>query len=175
VAEFATLAEVKAHANIPGSANDDELVTMLDAAEDVVRSLVGSFAAVTVTERVVVTAGTVILSRAPSGAVTLTDRSGGSVTGFTVSAAAGLLYDVPVAGGTALTASYPAGGGVVPASVSLATAIIAAHLWETQRGTAPSPLALQGDDAGPTFGAGFALPNRARELLAPYTRSAQVA
>jgi hypothetical protein len=174
VAEFATLAEVKAHANIPGSANDDELVTMLDAAEDIVRSLVGSFAAGTVTERVTVSAGTVILSRSPSGRVTLTDGAGNVVTGFTVSTAAGLLYDVPAHNGAVLTASYPVGGGVVPAAVALATAIIAAHLWETQRGPAPAG-PLSDPDVGPSFGAGFALPNRARELLAPYTRSAQVA
>ncbi len=174
MAEFVTLADVKRHTNITASANDDELVTMLDAAEDIVRSLVGSFAAATVTERVTAAAGTVILSRPPARAVTLTYRDGTAITGFTVSAAAGLLHDVPVLNGTVLTASYPVGSGVVPASVTLATAIITAHLWETQRGAAsPSPLAPDG--AGPGSGAGFALPNRARELLAPYIRSAQVA
>jgi hypothetical protein len=174
VAEFATLTDVKAHTNVSSSVNDDELVTMLDAAEDVVRSLVGSFAAATVTERVTVAAGTVILSRPPAGAVTLTYADGTAVAGFTVSTAAGLLYDVPAANGAVLTASYPVGGGVVPAAVELATVIITAHLWETQRGTA-SPSPLSPDDAGPSFGAGFALPNRARDLLAPYIRSAQVA
>jgi hypothetical protein len=40
-------------------------------------------------------------------------------------------------------------------------------LWDTQRGAAPvGPLAT--DDTFTTPGAGFAVPNRAVELLAPY-------
>jgi hypothetical protein len=167
VAEFATLPDVKAHTNKTTAVDDGELTLMLDAAEDVVRPLVGSFAPVTVTERVAVTGGTVLLSRVPTGAVTLTDADGTAVTGFVTSAEARVLYDVST-WRSHLTASYPAGPGTVPAAVTLATAIIAAHLWETQRGTSPSALALQQPDADPgavVVGAGHAIPDRAKELL----------
>jgi hypothetical protein len=172
VAEFATLADVKAHLNKTTTAADGELTLMLDAAEDVVRSLVGSFAPVTVTERVAVTGGTVLLSRVPTGAVTLTDADGTAVTGFVTSAEARVLYEVAT-WRSHLTASYPAGAGAVPPAVTLATVIIAAHLWETQRGTSPSALALQQPDADPgafVGSAGYAIPSRAKELLEPFVR-----
>lgn len=181
MAEFATLEDVKKHLNMTSTANDDELGLMLDAAEDVVRSLVGSFAAVEVTEPVAVHGGTAILSRRPVvGDVVLSDES---LTGFTVDREAGLLRNVGYTasvgwaywGTTQLTATYSTGGGVAPAAVELATLIIVGHLWETQRGTSPSALTLQGEDAGPTFGAGYAIPNRAKDLLAPYLRSGQIA
>jgi hypothetical protein len=169
VAEFADLTDLKAHLNMASTRDDGELLDMLDAADEVVRGLVGSFAASSVVERVAVFDGTALLSRKPSGAVDL-----GDVTGFTVNAAAGLLQEVPAPNGARLTATYGTGGEPVPAAVRLATVIIAAHLWETQRGTA-SPSPLSPDDVAPGFGAGFAIPNRAKELLAPYTRPVQVA
>jgi hypothetical protein len=70
--------------------------------------------------------------------------------------------------------TYTAGYDDLPADVSGAIVLIAAHLWETQRGSAPSALALQdpnGFDPS-TPGLGFAIPNRAKELLAAYIRPA---
>ena len=97
MAEFATLTDVKAHINKSSDVDDDELVTMLDAAEDIVRSLVGSFAPVAVTETVAATGSTVLLSRRPTGAVTVTDYFGKAVTGFNTNAPARLLKYVPAA------------------------------------------------------------------------------
>jgi hypothetical protein len=63
--------------------------------------------------------------------------------------------------------TYSVGRPTVPAAVRLAILVVASHLWETQRGAAPvGPLAT--DDTFATPGAGFAVPNRAVELLAPY-------
>jgi hypothetical protein len=63
--------------------------------------------------------------------------------------------------------TYSVGRPTVPAAVRLGILIVAGHLWETQRGAAPvGPLAT--DDTFATPGAGFAVPNRAVELLAPY-------
>ncbi len=174
MAVFATLGDLKTHLDVTSTANDGELSLMLDAAEDVVRSLIGQqFSGAQVTERVVSTGGTVILAGRHVDDVVL---NGGAVTGFTVNRAAGLLYDVPYTAGP-LTATYTSGGGGVPAAVTLATLIIAGHLWETQRGTSPSALSLQ--DPGADFGApavaGYAIPNRARDLLAPFVQSSQVA
>ena len=48
------------------------------------------------------------------------------------------------------------------ARAQLATRMLVAHLWETQRGPASSPL----DDDGTLIrGAGYAVPNRVKELL----------
>ncbi len=174
MAVFATLQDVKTHLDITSTANDGELTLMLEAAEDVVRSLIGAqFPGSTVSERVASVGGTVILSGRPVDDVQL---NGGAVSGFTVNRAAGLLYDVPHTAGP-MTATYTVGGGGVPAAVQLACLIVAGHLWETQRGTSPSALALQDPEAafGAPAVAGYAIPNRARDLLAPYVRSSQIA
>ena len=175
MAVFATLADVKLHLNKTSAVDDAELQGMLDAATELVESYVGTFTQESVSERVEVRGGTVLLGYRPVvGDVTLTDATGGVVTGYTVNHAAGVVYDVVAYG--PLIATYTAGDSVVPASVTLATAIITAHLWETQRGTAPTPLALQQDvDVPFPGGVGFAIPNRAKELLEPYIRRAQVA
>lgn len=175
MAVFATLADVKRHLGKTATVDDDELQDMLDAATERVQSLIGtSFDAVAVTERVAVHGGTVVLSRRPAaGSVTL---NGGGITGFTVNAAAGLLYDVYPGGAYPVTATYTAAASTVPASVQLATAIIAAHLWETQRGPAGpvgGPLQEPGSDQPFGNGAGFAIPNRAKELLDPFVREPQ--
>jgi len=175
--EFASLTDLKAHLNIGESSSVDEaeLDDILDAATELVQSMVGSFDVATVTETVAVYGGTVLLSQAPTGAVAVVDYYGNAVTGSTVNVTARLLY-VPAVYGP-VTVTYPAGTGFVPAGVRLATLIIAAHLWETQRGVSPSPLSLQGADVGEFSvpGLGFAIPNRARELLAPYVQSTQLA
>lgn len=56
-------------------------------------------------------------------------------------------------------------GTSAPSAVKLATLILVAHLWETQRGPASSPLA--GDDQIVVAGWGYAIPNRVKELIAP--------
>lgn len=170
--QFASLEDVKAHLNKVSSVDDGELTLMLDAAEEWVAERVPSFTSVAVTERVTATSGTVVLSRRPTGPVMLAGSSG-SVTGFRTSSSAGVLYDVPY-GYAPLTATYTAGDTAVPASVTLATAILAAHYWETQRGTSPSQLtALQNPDADPTFvGApSYGIPDRVKELLEPFLKN----
>jgi hypothetical protein len=169
VPQFASPDDVKAHLNITKAINDDELTLMLDSASENVVKLVGSFDAEAVTERVTANGGTVVLARRPASGVSLADSSGSAVVGFTVNSAAGLLYDVPPTC-SPLTATYTAGDGVVPASVTLATVIIAAHLWKTQRGPASSsgPLAATPDDDLSTVpGLGYAIPTLALELLRP--------
>jgi hypothetical protein len=118
VPQFASPDDVKAHLNITKAINDDELGMMLDAAGDVVVSLVGSFDAEAVTERVTANGGTVVLARRPASGV------------------------------------------------------------QTQRGPASSsgPLAATpADDLSAIPGLGYAIPNRARELLQPYLPSVQIA
>ena len=175
MAGFPSLDDLKKHLNITRSTDDDELLLMLDAANELVGSIVGPFDAATVTERVPVVGSAVLLSRVPAGSVVLTDPAGSEVTGGTVSAAARVVYDV-LTGYGSVTAEYDTGGTDVPAAVGLATLIIAGHLWETQRGAAPvGPLAAADDTSLLAPGVGYAIPNRAKELLEPFIGSAQIA
>lgn len=61
---------------------------------------------------------------------------------------------------------YRAGRLVVPANIRDAAKIILKHLWETQRGAAALPLQAA-DEMTLIPGFGFAVPNRALELLGP--------
>ena len=61
--------------------------------------------------------------------------------------------------------TYVAGWGVsVPPSMGMAARIILAHLWQTQRGAVSPPL-MGGEETVVLPGFGFAIPNRAAELL----------
>lgn len=65
-----------------------------------------------------------------------------------------------------LRASYVAGRVIMPANFSLAARIIVQHLWETTRGNARAGLWPGGqDDTTEIYGMGYAIPNRALELL----------
>lgn len=66
------------------------------------------------------------------------------------------------------TVVYVAGWGVpTPPAFNAAARIILAHLWETQHGPSTRPV-LGGEETAVDYGLGFAVPNRAAELLAPY-------
>jgi hypothetical protein len=58
---------------------------------------------------------------------------------------------------------YVAGHSVIPANRLLAGRIILKHLWQTNRGTKGAP--RSGDDTAMVPGIGYAIPNRALELL----------
>lgn len=67
-----------------------------------------------------------------------------------------------------VTVTYVAGWGVpTPPAFNRAAAIILDHLWQTQHGPSTRP-SMAGDETGTDYGLGFAIPNRAAELLAPY-------
>jgi hypothetical protein len=65
--------------------------------------------------------------------------------------------------------TYTAGlGTAVPAGITEAAAIILDHLWQTQRGQAAAGAPFGGQEVTTLPGFGFAIPNRAAELLSPY-------
>jgi hypothetical protein len=65
----------------------------------------------------------------------------------------------------AMTVTYVAGWGVqAPAAFNSAARIILKNLWDTQRGAAARPV-MGGDEMVTPPGFGFAIPNRAAELL----------
>lgn len=64
-----------------------------------------------------------------------------------------------------LAITYTAGYLSIPADFTLAARIIVQHLWQTQRGNTGWPKPGGMDDSLATAGLGFAIPNRALELL----------
>ena len=174
-----TVADLRPHINSTSTADDEELANHLDAAVEMVAGIVGPIdapAAVTETHRDV-SSDVLILRRMPVVSLTaVSSRVGATSTALTLAdyeldAASGLVRAVDGSRfyGT-FVVSYTSGREALPASIRLAILIIAAHLWETQRGSSPSPLSLQQQEFEQTapVGVGYAIPSRARELLAAY-------
>jgi hypothetical protein len=175
-----TLTDLRAQTNIASTADDGELQDTLDAAIDVVAGIVGPLdtPAVVTETHYNVSSDVLVLRRMPAGSLTAVSYRYGAVTtaltlsDYELDAETGL---VRLASGLRFygtyTVSYTAGRDDLPAAIRLACLIVAEHLWETQRGAAPvGPFAA--DDSFSTPGLGYAIPNRARELLAPYVRPA---
>src|SRR5690349_8317080 len=166
-----SLDEFKAFANITSSSNDAELALHLAAALDVAEGIVGPIRPGLVTETHYGVAGRqIVLRRAPVGAVGAISAPTWTplLADFVVDPDTGVLRRLDgryIHGDITVTYSV---GGFVPDAVTLAVYIIAGHLWETQRGNAPSALALQGADQPQPGWSGFAIPNRASDLLGPY-------
>jgi hypothetical protein len=161
--EWITVDEVKRHANITTSTSDDEVELMRDAAQDAVEGLIGPVLWRTVTQRISANDSTLVLNTTPVLSVTSLTLSGSPATYTVIDG--GMLADVTARGD--VVATYVAGRTVVPGAVRLAALIIAAHLWQTQLGSAPTQL-QDGFNNEPTVGLGYAIPNRAADLLAPY-------
>jgi hypothetical protein len=111
---------------------------------------------------------TVALNHTPAVSLTSVSRVNGSMTWDTTLLRLDPDGIVDVLFGPALvghlTITYVAGYSIVPAEVGLATRIILQHLWETQRGSRGGPRP-GGLDVTAVPGMGFAVPNRAVELL----------
>lgn len=182
-----TLADAKTHLNITSTTNDDELTRFIAAAQSVVENEIGSVDPVQYTEvhnggsPVIVTyhapvisvdslseyAGNTVyaLTNQPVGfstspwGYTLDDPLSGRITRRGAGS-----YPMPFLGGeNAVTITYTAGRTTVPASVQLATLIIIAQLWQTQRGTASLPTLGGGDMSGTPVST--LIPAMAAELL----------
>lgn len=168
-----TVADLKAHLQYP--ANDDgtddgELGYFLSAAVEVVEGIVGPLSPCSVTEtHYGVSSNLIVLDKAPVVSLTsVTTAVPRLLTDFTLDAETGVLRTIPgirIYGD--VTVTYVVGRSGVPFGVHLASVVIAAHLWQTQRGNGPSAGPLQ-PDLAPPVPMGFAIPSRATELLAPY-------
>lgn len=179
-----SLADLKSHLNITTTTHDEELRLYIDAATEAVERIVGPVARRTVVETVPSGAGAFYLSTVP--VISLTSLIG-AYGNTTETLATGSLYVDGNTGYVApgyttsisystLTATYIAGRAIVPASIRLATMLIAGHLWQTQRGPGGGPPSLQsgGEDLLPP-GYSFAIPRRAEELLSPYRLAPAIA
>lgn len=175
-----TLPDLKAHLNIDtdDTADDAEFTFMLDAAVNVVESIVGPMSQAPVTETHYHTSGPMLVTRrAPVSSLTDLsvrwypgmDWADQDVTAYeldpdtgAIRSASGWLFSGDV------RITYTVGYDAVPMAVFLATLIIAANLWETQRGAMPLPANATDDDMSANVHFAPAIPNRAKTLLEPY-------
>jgi hypothetical protein len=171
-----TLADAKAQLNITDTdaTRDTELQTYVDAATNIVEYHCGPVSATAVVEtHWTGDVTTVVLRRSPVTTVTsvvpamTTDTSTYNPSVFLLDSTGGLLRTTD---GTLwsypITVTYTAGRSSVPAAMNLAARIIVAHLWSTQYGASDYQTPI--DDTTTLPALGYAIPNRALELLAPY-------
>lgn len=176
-----TVGDLREHTNQTDTTHDRELTDMLDAAVEVVEGIIGPVASGTVTEtHYNVSSSVLVLRSMPVAALTAVSSRAGAVTtpltlaDYELDAGTGIVRRKD--GGAfygSYTVTYSTGRAAVPASIRLAILVVASHLWETQ--TMPGMDRMQpgfgGADGIPDAGSpgrGFAIPNRAQELLAPY-------
>lgn len=175
-----SLSDAKRHLNIPASstADDDELRGWIEATAQVVEFFVGPVMRRTVVEtHRVGSVRSLALRQTPAVAVTsmnavLTGGSVFTVADFDLDSETGIVQRLDGSTFTGpLRITYTAGRAVVPAAISHAARIILQHLWRTQRGSARGPALAGSDDYSVTEqvpGLGYAVPNRALQLLEPY-------
>lgn len=178
-----TVADLKKHINIPAdvTADDAELGEVLDAAVELVASMVGPLESGAVTEvHRGVDSRLLVLRQMPATSLTSVslryatgETSALTLSDFDLDTEAGIVR--LVSGGWlagTYVVVYDAGRATLPASVRLAVLIVAAHLWETQRVPGVNRF---GSPDEPSVSRGYAIPNRAAELLAPYRTSVGLA
>ncbi len=170
-----SLEDAKQHVNVPAATTtqDDEVAfwcAVVDAAIE--RHIGGPILTRAVTERVEPTGGgtTLLLRQLP--VVNVTSVGGTAVSGLDVDAESGIVHGS--FGSSAVSVVYAAGRGTaVPPAIAGAARIILGHLWQTQRGGVSRP-SVSGGETTVMPGLGYAVPNRALELLAPYAVEAWV-
>lgn len=173
-----SLADAKAHLNKTSTTDDDEIRAMVESVTSGIEYLAGVCVRRTVVEKHDVPAHgvhTLALRRTPVLSVTslVAVLSGGTTytvadldvdgpTGIVMRKDGGRLYGP-------LRATYVAGRTVVPANLTAAARIILQHLWRTQQGPGRPQLGVE-DYAvtEPVPGFGYAIPNRALQLLEPH-------
>ncbi|MET9517035.1 hypothetical protein [Streptomyces sp. NPDC002994] len=170
-----SLADAKKHLNKIGTTDDDEVRFWVEATTRAVEWFVGPVVVRTVTEmHDRPWARQIALLQAPVLAVTALNavRSGGTsytVDEFDVDNETGIVSRLD--GGRIhgpLRITYTAGRRIIPAHFSAAARIILQHLWRTQQG--PGRPQMGTDDYSvtePIPGLGYAIPNRALQLLDP--------
>lgn len=168
-----TLAEAKTALNITTTAHDAELPDYIGAAQECVDFLCGPSETVNVTETV---RGCVEipLGTTPVLAVTsVTGQAWGALlmSQLWVNKEAGVIR--------AKTLSFPiledyyevvytAGRASVPLAIKQGVRIILAHQWDTRRGVGSLRPGAGGDDSTMIPGLGYAIPNRALQILDRY-------
>ncbi|MGP4088549.1 hypothetical protein [Streptomyces sp. KR55] len=170
-----SLADARKHVNATVTTHDEELRGWVEAASRAVEFFVGPVARRTVTEThnrayarvlalrqtpaISLTTVAAVLTGGTSYAVADLDLDG--ETGIVQRKDGGVLYGP-------LRVTYVVGRTIIRANISHAARIILQHLWRTQGGGMGRPAPGGMDDYAvtePIPGLGFAVPNRALELL----------
>lgn len=177
------LEDFKAGLNIDATdhSQDDELTLFLAAAAERVEQEVGPIRETSFTERHHPRGGPIILRRLPVIAIDSLTVAGLAWAPelFDVDPETGIVYGVNGSRlnfyghqrrGEPVIVTYRAGRTIVPESILRALVIIGEHLWQTQRGWASNAPDVNGEFGSnqPAAPMGFALPNRAVQLLEPY-------
>lgn len=172
-----TLEEFRAHLQLePGEEPEDdgERWGKVLAATGLIEGKVGAIRPRSVTERCRESGGGIELGNGPVLSVASVVSVGGStsyaVDDLDLDLDAGLIFR---AGGYGLpcgdyTVTYTIGRNPIPPELMEAVLVVAAQLWESQRGPgATNRFTGMGGDEQPIY-RGFAWPNRAKQLIGPY-------
>lgn len=167
-----TVAEVQEH--LEDEADPDLLDRLLRAAEGLVAEYVGSPLQPTeVVEAHTLGTPIVLAQSRVLGPVEVLDADSQLVTGYEVNPAGILTRPFGyLSTGARVTVRYTAGFDPLPDPVRLAVLYTVQHAYEAQRGAVVGDA---GADESFVVSRGFALPNRAKEYLAPYARGPVVA
>ena len=164
------------------TAYDNEIAVMVASIESALERITGGpLATTTVTERVRVGHGyrsLALRERPVVEVLSITDIASGTALALfdlDVDTNAGIVRRTLLqpfwSRGPYYTVVYTAGWGIsLPSAFNLAARVILAHLWEIQQGPGVRP-SMGGSDMTRTYrdvGLGFAIPNRAMEIMAPY-------
>jgi hypothetical protein len=169
------LAEVKTHLNVTVTTSDTELQTFIDSAEATLTNRVGPLAPTSATARLCGGVSALALPITPVVSLTsVTPADGGAaltLTDLHLETGSGL---VTYNANRAFTARYydvvySAGRSTCPEDLKMAVKELVRHLWASQRGTGVRPGSPQSE---PVAGAGYLLPYRVQELLAPHLQHA---
>jgi hypothetical protein len=170
-----SLSDAKAHLNIASTAHDDEVRGWIEAVTAAVEVFTGP-----------VVVRTVVEDHDACGALTLSLRQPPVLSLTTVSPVltGGTAYTVGGLDASSsgivrsldgsrlygpLRVTYTAGRRIVPAAITAAAKIILQHLWRTQQGPGRPQRGLDDFDVTePIPGLGYAIPNRAVQMLEPY-------
>lgn len=170
-----SLATARKHLKKNDTSDDDEIRDWVEACTRAVEQFVGPVIVRTVVETADVrAASSVALQQIPAVALTSVTavRTGGTSydvgdldldpeTGIVTRKDGGTLYGP-------LRFTYTAGRAIVPANIRGAARIILQHLWRTRQGPGRPQLGVGDFDVSePIPGLGFAIPNRAIQLLDP--------
>lgn len=171
-----SLTDAKAALNITSDAYNDELQDYIDGAVAAVEFICGPAESEEVSEVVQATAA-IGLTRTPVLAVTSVtgDLFGARVlSDLHIDLYAGVIRTregvTPLVRDT-YTVVYTTGRAAIPPAMKQAAKVILKHQWSTQRGPAAKATTADGSYV-PGFG--FAVPNAALQMLAPYDRGPAV-
>lgn len=168
-----SLADAKAQLNITSARSDEEIRGWLETVTGIVEHFTGVTVQRSFTEvHRLPRRGTPAFALLRTPALEITAATGAdpdvmdldTTTGVVHHAVCGLFCG-------RIEVTYLAGRDQVPAPIRDAAKIILQHLWRTQRNTSRGPVPGGGDDFSvtePVPGLGYAVPNRALQLMEPY-------